>query len=420
MTSKVTGSGVPKDGAAPGKDTSAPAKDAAAPGKDTTAGANAAGAADPKSVKAENKSATHLPDSKQPLIHIDNFDAKKFHVVNSPRSRTAMTELGIQDSDLRLKTADDLRGMFDLTDPKEKEAFDKCVKKHEAAHKNIVKKISDRRKELIKVKEENDKKKKEHDILKTKQLKQLEEEKKTILKTLELENKKREEEEKKKKAEREKELKKDAKPAEDKNKKPDDKDKDKNKSQAESKKQLPPVDDKKGDGQKSAASLSPDKKLDTSLPAREKSAVTHRSEHEKKLKLEDELKESSILMFLDKSAHHKDLLDTDLKERTKKDLQRDKQRMKELMKRQKMELLELSQKRAASAYKSHETLGNAKTRKIEYLYDLSRNPLEMMKEKQQKEMESMMNYQIALQVTIAYSAHQKTERRFPEQQSKLF
>jgi hypothetical protein len=50
------------------------------------------------------------------------------------------------------------------------------------------------------------------------------------------------------------------------------------------------------------------------------------------------------------------------------------------------------------AYKSHEALGNAKTRKIEYLYDLSKDPVSMMKEKQQKEMEHMMNFELALQV----------------------
>jgi hypothetical protein len=390
--------------------------------------------ADIKSAKSDPKSTKTLPptDGKQTLIHIDNFDAKKYHVINSPRSRAAMTELGIQDKDLHLKTADDLRGMFDMTDEKEKKAFELCVKKHETAHKNIVKKISDRRKELIKGKEENDKKKKEHDLLRSKQLKQLEEEKKIILKTLELEQKKREEEEKKKKLEREKELKKDVKTSDDKAKKPAD---DKSKAPADDKskpaapaddkskpaaptddKSKKPDDGKKDENQKSAASLSPDKKgAKDTLPQREKSALTHKSDREKKLKLDDELKESSILMFLDKSANHKELLDLDLKERTKRDLERDKQRMKDLMKRQKFELLEMAQKRAASAYKSHENLGNAKTRKIEYLYEISRNPVESMKEKQQKEMESMMNYEIALQVILIYSVNQKTKRGFPQQ-----
>ena len=321
------------------------------------------------------------------MIHVDNFDAKKFHVINSPRSREAMKELGIQDGDLHLKTADDLRGMFNLVDPSEKTAFDRCVKKHEAAHKNLVKKISERRKEMIKAKDEQDKKRRDHDLHKSKQLKHLEEEKKAILKNLEFDHKKREEEEKKKKFEHEKHerdtTKKDSKPQD-----------------AKAKDQQLDYKTKNAEHQASAKSLSPDKKpiAESQIHAREKSAATHKSDGEKKLKLDEELKESSILVFLDKSAQHKELLDLDLKERTKRDLERDKQRMKELMKKQKTDLLEMAQKRTASAYKSHENLGNAKTRKIEYLYDLSRNPLQMMKERQQKEMEHMMNYEIALQL----------------------
>jgi hypothetical protein len=114
--------------------------------------------------------------------------------------------------------------------------------------------------------------------------------------------------------------------------------------------------------------------------------------------LNEGLKESSILVFLDQSAHHKDLLDVDLKERTEKDLKKDIKRMRELMKKQKNEVIEMTQKQGqAAAYKSHETLANAKTRKIEYMYDLSRDPVSLMKEKQQKEMEHMMNFQLALQ-----------------------
>lgn len=136
-------------------------------------------------------------------------------------------------------------------------------------------------------------------------------------------------------------------------------------------------------------------------------------ERHKPLKLDDELKESSILVFLDKSAAQKQRLDLGLQDRTKKDLEKDKKRMKDLMKQEKMFILELSQKRNTSAYKSHEGLGNAKTRKIEYLYDLSRNPVEMMKEKQQKEMEHMMNYEIALQVNTSSNIkdHEEATRR---------
>ena len=391
----ATDSKPPKDGA-PAKEQPANTTDPKL-AKDGAAGKPQGGEGpDSKLAKTDPKSTRELghSDAKLPLIHIDNFDVKKFHVINSPRSREAMKELGIQDADLHLKTADDLRGMFNLADPEEKKAFDVCVKKHEAAHKNLVKKISARRKEMIKQKEDVDRKRKEHEQLKSKQLKHLEEEKKAILKTLELENKKKEELEKKNRQEHEKterESKKENKPSSPTEVKNTDKAK-------------PPVNpsdekSKKLDLQASTKSVSPDKKaVGEQHPLRERSAVTHRSDNERKLRLEDELKESTILVFLDKSAQHKEQLDLDLKERTKRDLERDKQRMKELMKKQKMDLIEQAQKRNASAYKSHENLGNAKTRKIEYLYDLSRNPLQMMKEKQQKEMESMMNYEIALQV----------------------
>ena len=368
--------------------------DPKAPNKPSTESPN-----DPKNLKPDPKPATGLGASevKGPLIHIDNFDAKKFHVINSPRSREAMKELGILDADLHLKTADDLRGMFNVADPEEKKAFDFCVKKHDTVHKNIVKKISDRRKEKIRTKDEADKKKKDHDIQKNKQLKHLEEEKKAILKNLELDNKKREEEEKKKKFEHDKVNKKDTKQESsmqiEKSPKASDK----------TKKLEGNVDNqtKKPENHESAKSFSPNKAK--GLSQRGKSAVSQKGGREKTvLKLEEELKNSSILQFLDTSAKQKELLDISLKERTKKDLERDKLRMKELMKKQKFELIEMSQKRNASAYKSHENLGNAKTRKIEYLYDLSRNPVVMMKERQQKEMEGMMNYEISLQVINFY------------------
>lgn len=314
---------------------------------------------------------------KGPLVHIDNFDARKFQVINSPRSRAAMTELGIQDEDLKLKTEDDLRGMFNTEDDKEKKALQKCAEKHLLAHKNIVKKISERRKEIIETNTEAEKKLKEMQSMKNQQLKKLEEEKKAILKNLEMEKKKKEELEKKKKIELERDAKK----------------------------------SNKTDLDKSTKDIERAQKIRQQSPnasqiqARGQSAITHKSDHKEKepklpLILDYELKDSSILGYLEKSVNHKDQLDLDLKERTKKDLKRDIHRMRELMKKQKTELLEMAQKRNASAYKNHEDLGNAKTRKIEYLYDLSRDPVALMKEKQQKEMEQMMNYEIALQVGI--------------------
>lgn len=308
---------------------------------------------------------------KVPIIHIDNFDSRKFQVVNSPRSRAAMEELGIQNEDLKLKTEEDLKGMFNTEDEKEKVALKECVEKHVKAHKNLVKKISNRRKEIIESNNEAEKKRKELETIKNQQLKKLEEEKKAILKNLDVEKKKKEEIEKKKKAELER----------------------------DAKKTSVKTDLDKSPKEKARADrkvVSPD-----AAQIRGQSAITHKSDHEEykqPLILDHELKDSSILGYLDKSVHHKDQLDIDLKERTKNDLKRDIKKMRDLMKRQKEELLEMAQKRNASAYKNHEDLGNAKTRKIEYLYDLSRDPVTLMKERQQKEMEQIMNYQMALQV----------------------
>lgn len=333
------------------------------------------------------------------MIHIDNFDTRKFQVINSPRSKAAMKELGIQNEDLHLKSEDDLRGMFNTEDEKERQALKACVEKHVLAHKNIVKKISDRRKELIKENEEAIKKNKQNEELKKKQLKKLEEEKKIILKRLEQEQKKKDDEERKLKAEKERLTKKGD---HDKDTKKGDHSKDPKKGdQGKDQKKADQEKDSKNQKEiKSKAGLDKtDRKISPDASQiRGQSAITHKSDHDKKLVLDAELKESSILVYLDKSVHHKDQLDIDLKDRTKKDLKKDIIKMRELMKKQKDEILELAQKRNASAYKSQEALGNAKTRKIEYMYDLSRDPVALMKERQQKEMEQMMNYEIALQV----------------------
>lgn len=319
--------------------------------------------------KVEGKNHGTDARARSPVVHIDNFDAKKFQVVNSPRSRAAMKELGVQNEDLRLKTEDDLRAMFNTEDEKEKEALKKCLDRHLVAHKHLVKKISDRRKEMIETQNEADKKRKEQEELKKKQLKNLEEEKKAIIKKLEAEKKKKDDEEKKIKAKIDKDVK------------------------------------KTGKVEKGKEKERVDKRLAGSpntSQVRGLSAVTVKSDQEKKppLILDRELKESSILGYLDKSVHHKDQLDIDLKERTKKDLQTDIQKMRNLMKKQKDELLELAKKRSASAYKNTEKLGNVKTRRIEYLFGLSRDPVTLLKEKQQKEMEHMMNFEMALQVDI--------------------
>lgn len=400
----------------------------------------------------KNPSTTALgngPAAKINLISIENYDSAKFHIINSPRSLQAMETLGIEQKDLKLNTAEDLQGMFNLNDEEEKKAFAKCVEKHKQANTHLVNKIKAKRTEMIEQQAEKDKRRKEQEDEKLKQLKRLEEEKKAILKKLEAEKaeqKKREEAAKKKKDEKEKAEKKgDV-------KKPDAGKKEAPKSAETGKKEAPKSAET---GKKPDNNLpsSPDQKkvdpkanpkVDPKAPAaapnqgqpgagtspvnpqgqpvgmltsvdltksqeslkNKKSPLSARGglpgekeEDNKPLKLEDELKESSILVFLDKSTTQKHRLDLGLKEKTKKELERDKQRMKELMKQQKDQLIEMSQKRAASAYKSQEGLGNAKTRHIEYLNDLSRNPVEMMKDKQQKEMEHMMNYEIALQVS---------------------
>lgn len=86
------------------------------------------------------------------------------------------------------------------------------------------------------------------------------------------------------------------------------------------------------------------------------------------------------------------------------------------MKQQKDEILEMTKKRAASAYRTQEEPGNAKTRKIEYYTSLSKDPVELMKERQKKEMENMMSFELQLQVGLYYrTGNQETERRFLEE-----
>ncbi len=359
------------------------------------------------------KNASVVSLTKQQLTTIDTYDPLKYQLINSPRSLQSMKELGITQEDLHLKTEDDLRGMFNLEDAEEVRAFKVCVEKHKLAFNNIKEKVSNRRKEIISRDDETEKKRKEAEVLKNKQLKKLEEEKKTIMKQLEAEQKKKDEAEKRRKLELEK-AKKDADKAKSPSKSPD-------KSQQGAKSAQPgarngnqkSIDLGKPGTQLGLKSDASPKTSQSALPTQPtnlnineqslkgksdafaKTGRGGKPEEKKPLKLEEELKESSILVFLDKSTAHKELLD--IQHRTKRDLERDKQRMKELMQKQKQEIMEMSQKRNPSAYKSHENLGNAKTRKIEYLYDLSRNPVELLKDKQQKEMESMMNYEIALQ-----------------------
>lgn len=348
----------------------------------------------------KNLSQSGLQKSQNLLVTIENYDPIKFQHINSPRSMTAMKDLFVSQEDLKMKTADDLKGMFNLEDQLELKAFQKCVEKHKQTYLNLKKKVSERRKEMILAEDELEQKRKEHEIMKAKQLKKLEEEKKVILKQIEIDHKKKDEVDKKKKAEMDK-IEKTKQVA---NKQPSSK-------SMEKLQQSPKADEKNKGTNSSIVALNPQvaSNAESVLKSQAEQAGLAKSTANMKdargfnqierrpIKLDDELKESSILVFLDKGTAHKDLLDLNLVERTKKDLEKDKQRMKELMQKQKQEIIEMSRRRNPSAYKSQDNLGNAKTRKIEYLYDLSRNPVDMMKEKQQKEMEYMMNYEIALQ-----------------------
>lgn len=428
--------------------------------------AKAAGSTDPKAAPVGPGSPKNGPTSgalgvpKVVFITIDTFDFRKPQDINSPRSMEAMRFLGVAQSDLKCTTEEELKPLFNLQDKKEKEAYEACVAKHKKAYDHLKKKVSDKRAEIIKEHEAADKKKKEQEEYKQKQLKMLDEEKKALLKHLEAEQKKKDETEKRKKLEEVK------KAGGDKDKKPEagkktepgspknapDKKDPKSPGPADKKDPKSPGpgagDKKEPKGTVPVPGTSPEKKeskadpgspksdpkdakgpikpvassalltgIDTQpLPSlkKKKTKAEILKDDKKVLKLEDELRESSILQFLDKSAAHKDRLDLSLHERTKKDLERDKLRMKELMKKTKKEILTMSEKRGLSAYKSQENLGNAKTRKIEYLYDLSRNPVELMKDRQQKEMEAMMNYEIGLQ------AMRKQRQDFMENKHKFY
>jgi hypothetical protein len=405
---------------------------------------------DPKTSKG-----AHAPVAKGPVVHVDSFDAKRGQAIDSPRSRQAMKELGIQDADLHLKTADDLKGKFNLADPDEKKAMQEVLEKHESAHKNLLKKISERRKELIHHAEEEAFKKHQQEILKAKQLQEIAIEKNSLMKQLAADPKYQEIEKIRKdnqKHSKEIVAKIDASM--------------KNSSllmtrsvsthhldtvsqkqgvlnstqmtnsvllssaDPKSPKKNEPVSPKKGETKKEPSVAKPgeksviepskvrinephDKTKPELSPSRSQSpgkrpltrtrtltSAGNRQLSEKRLKLDVELRNSSILAFLEKSAHHKDRLDVSLLERTKQDLARDKQRMKELMKKQKFDLIEMAQKRSASAYKPHEAPANAKTRMLDYLAELNKPVAENLQHKYQKEMEHIMNYEISLKVAL--------------------
>lgn len=88
------------------------------------------------------------PSSKK-LVGIDDFDARSFNVINSPRSLEAMRLLGILQLDLRLQTYEDLKGMFKESIPEEKKALERIVNSNLENHKRMIEKIKFKRQELI-------------------------------------------------------------------------------------------------------------------------------------------------------------------------------------------------------------------------------------------------------------------------------
>src|SRR3990167_4610281 len=125
---------VPPSAADPKK----PADPRAAPAADPKAGAHtadergaAAGPGSPKNAGsptagAKPNAAPGVPAGpKVVYVTIDSYDFRKPQEINSPRSLQAMKFLGVVQTDLKCKTEEDLKPMFNLQDKKEKEAYDR-------------------------------------------------------------------------------------------------------------------------------------------------------------------------------------------------------------------------------------------------------------------------------------------------------
>jgi hypothetical protein len=89
------------------------------------------------------------PERSGKLVTIDDFDAKAFSIINSPRSLEAMRLLGILQLDLRLQTYEDLKGMFRESIPEEKVALERIVNSNLENHKRLIQKIKNKRQDLI-------------------------------------------------------------------------------------------------------------------------------------------------------------------------------------------------------------------------------------------------------------------------------
>jgi hypothetical protein len=339
-----------------------------------------------------------------------------------------MKQLAIEQKDLKLKSKEDLQGMFNLQDKDEKKAFEKCVEMTLLAHKNLIKKIKDRRDEIIEEEAEQLRKQKREEAKRIKQIKKLEAEKVEIMKKLEEEKKKAEEERKRQEKLQEDKKKKEGKDSgslRDSSAKKGDKVGSKTDLKADPKtvkvdpkatgkvdpkadpktagkvdpkadpksalktetKTDPKADPKKVEIKDDKTKTVDLKKSDEDLGARLNSSTVREGSMEK-----------SQLSMRNSKLKGKEEKKKPLKEMTMEELDMQMREQKIKMDTKQKELEYMQKSRNLSAYKSHEKIGNVKTRRIEYLFDLKKNPVEAMKERQQKEMENMMNYEMSLQL----------------------
>lgn len=323
-----------------------------------------------------------------------------------------MKQLAIEQKDLKLKSKEDLQGMFNLQDKDEKKAFEKCVEMTLLAHKNLIKKIKDRREEIIEEETELLNKQKKEEAKRIKQIKKLEAEKVEIMKKLEEEKKRAEEERKRQEKLQE----------------------DKKKKEGKDTGSLRDSSAKKGDKGGSKADLKADPKAAKADPKADQKTVgkvdpksalkTDTKTDPKKVEIKDDktkptdlkksdenlgarlnsstMKEGSMeksqTSLRNSKLKGKEEKKKALKEMTMEELDMQMREQKIKMDTKQKELEYMQKSRNLSAYKSHEKIGNVKTRRIEYLFDLKKNPVEAMKERQQKEMENMMNYEMSLQL----------------------
>jgi hypothetical protein len=340
-------------------------------------------------------------DKKLGIITIENYDPSKDLRINSPRSLEAMKYHGVKMEELKSLVIEEPDKKFELSNQEVKEDFYKQWQvKNKIHYESLKKKIAEKRKEIILEEEEEKKKKLKFDIYLKDQAKQLEEQKKNAKVEYEEKMKKRQDDLK-----RIEEIIKNSRPAEE--SKTSRKEKSLAKS-ADKKDALKPTatnpKDKKQPASPTKVANSqvqpPVNPTEPPKDGKKRPKSSSAKEAKKPIILDEEVKESGLFGYFDKSAKHKELLELGLKDKAKVELKKEKERIRGMMENKKKEILELAQKRTQSAYKTQNTFENAKTRRIELLTELTRDPVQVMKEKQQKEMESMMNFEIALQVAF--------------------